>query len=76
MLVLSRDREGQIVLRTPEGRKIVLTVCDFPRSNRVRLGFDADREVEIDRLEIDKLKHPSDYPADEAKVGLGAFIRR
>ena len=47
MLVLSRKRGERIVI----GPNIELTVVDI-RGNRVRLAFDAPRDVSIHRQEI------------------------
>ncbi len=55
MLVLSRYRDERIIIRTPEGRVIRLTIVGV-MWDRVRIGIDADREVTIDRAEIDLIK--------------------
>lgn len=51
MLVLGREAQQEVVIRTPEGRTIIVVVTDF-RSNKVRLGFTADSDVIIDRAEV------------------------
>ena len=51
MLVLSRQREQSIICTTPSGERIEVTVMDI-RGDKVRLGFTADRSIEIDRSEI------------------------
>ena len=51
MLVLSRKRDEKIIMTTPSGEKIVLTVIRIDRY-RVRLGIDAPDEVTILRSEL------------------------
>jgi carbon storage regulator CsrA len=55
MLVLSRYRDEKIILTTPEGRRIVLTVVGV-MWDRVRIGVEADRDITVDREEIDVRK--------------------
>lgn len=57
MLVLRRAVDERTVIRTPEGREIVVTVIDTG-SGRVRLGFTADRDVQIDRAELLTSRRP------------------
>ena len=47
MLVLSRKESEQVVIDD----RIVVTVVEI-RGDKVRLGFDAERDVEIHRAEI------------------------
>jgi sRNA-binding carbon storage regulator CsrA len=51
MLVLGRAPGEEVVIRTPEGRVIRVQVVDG--RDRTRLGFTADREVLINRAEMD-----------------------
>lgn len=51
MLVLSRYVGDKIVLRHPDFGDIVVTLVDVDR-NKVRLGFDASRDVKIFRSEL------------------------
>lgn len=51
MLVLSRKPDEDIVIRTPEGRTIVVKVVSL-LPDKVRLGFTADTDVKIDRREL------------------------
>jgi carbon storage regulator len=51
MLVLSRHEEEQVVITTPEGREVVVTVCEL-RPGKVRLGFHADADVTVHRREV------------------------
>ena len=52
MLVLSRGVDEAITIVTPEGRRITVTVVSIVGHNKVRLGFEADPDVEIDRYEV------------------------
>lgn len=54
MLVLSRHRDEDIVITTPEGRRIRVAVVEL-RGDKVRLGFEADRDVTIHRHETQAL---------------------
>ena len=49
MLILSREKKGQIIV----GENIVITVVSIS-GNRVRLGFEAPPDVKIVRSEISK----------------------
>lgn len=51
MLVLSRKPDEDIVIKTPEGRTIVVKVVSL-LPDKVRLGFTADAAVKIDRREL------------------------
>ncbi len=54
MLVLTRKTNEQLVI----GENIVVTVVEI-RPDRVRLGFEAPREVSIHRREVyEAIKHP------------------
>lgn len=59
MLVLSRKRGEKIIL----GGTIVVTVVEVV-GNKVRLGFDAPKDIEIIRKELlDDDKDPNSRPA-------------
>jgi carbon storage regulator CsrA len=51
MLVLSRHQNESIIITTPEGRRIVVTVVDT-RIDKARIGIAADAEVIIHRSEV------------------------
>lgn len=54
MLVLSRKLHEKIVLDVPPSavsRRILVSVAEIDRG-KVRLGFEADREVKVMRLEL------------------------
>ena len=51
MLCLSRERNEAVTITTPEGRTIRVIVVE-PRGSKVRLGFQADKEVKIMRDEL------------------------
>ena len=54
MLVLSRKTKEQILLKTPQ-ETITLTVVRID-GNKIRLGIDATKNVEIVRAELEKPK--------------------
>lgn len=58
MLVLSRHRDESIIITigegVPIGTRIKLTVADI-RGDKIRLGIDAPKEVEVHREEIQVL---------------------
>lgn len=59
MLLLHRKVEEALILRY-KGKVIGRIVnCGIDR-NRVQLGIDASRELEVNREEIDLKKHPED----------------
>ncbi len=51
MLVLTRKKDEEIVITTPSGERIVMQVCEI-QGDKVRFGFRAAREVEINRKEV------------------------
>jgi carbon storage regulator CsrA len=51
MLVLSRKRDEKILMKTPQGDEIELTVVRI-EANKVRLGIKAGSEVTILRSEL------------------------
>lgn len=51
MLVLSRKKFEAVVLITPSGEKITVSVTAI-KGDKVRLGFKADDGVSIDREEV------------------------
>lgn len=57
MLILSRKLDEDIVIRTPEGRTIVIKVVRL-QPDKVRLGFTAGTDVKIDRRELLTQKEP------------------
>ena len=68
MLVLSRKKSQKLVLRVPGFEQpIVLTVVEI-RGDKVRLGYDADQGVKINREEIDRLIYANDPTPREATL--------
>lgn len=53
MLTLSRKRDEWVNLLLPDGRTIGVQLTDI-RGDRVRLGFEAPRDVKILRRELVK----------------------
>ena len=58
MLVLSRKSGESVVITTPEGREIKVTLiqCSSQYGPKARLAFAADPDVVIDREEVHKRK--------------------
>lgn len=62
MLCLSRAAKESVII-TLEGREVVVTVLEV-RGPKIRLGFQAPREVRIDRAEVaEKRKREGPRPA-------------
>lgn len=51
MLVLSRQRDEDVIITTKSGERIIVTIVDI-RGDKVRLGFTADESVAIHRREV------------------------
>lgn len=51
MLVLSRFIQERVVITTPSGERINVQVVSV-NGDKVRLGFDADVAIRIDREEV------------------------
>jgi sRNA-binding carbon storage regulator CsrA len=63
MLVITRKKDERIRITTESGEQIIITIPEIKsatseRSAKVRLGFEADRAIRIDREEnlSEKLK--------------------
>lgn len=58
MLVLSRKKDETILIKTPEGENIKITVVKIEGSNgyngRVRIGIDAPQKITVLRSELEK----------------------
>lgn len=54
MLVLTRMKDEKIVIAVGD-LEVIVTVAEI-RGDTVRLGFDAPREITIDRLEVYEAK--------------------
>lgn len=51
MLVLTRHKEEKVVITTAAGERITVMVMGLDRG-RVRLGFDASKDVTVHRKEV------------------------
>lgn len=51
MLIISRKPDESIVITTDSGDEVVISVLEIT-GQKVRLGFDADDSVTIDRAEL------------------------
>lgn len=56
MLTLTRRRGEAVVIRVGD-KKIIVTIADIASGKKVALGFVTDRDVEINRFEIDRAKY-------------------
>jgi carbon storage regulator len=67
VLILSRKQGEEVFI----GDEIRVVVIDFRGENRVRLGFIAPAEVEIDRREVreDKIRRRSNADPDPQQNG-------
>ena len=54
MLMLTRKKGERIMIKTPEGLNITVTVAKIYGQGRVQLGFNAPKEVKIIRGELNK----------------------
>jgi carbon storage regulator CsrA len=57
MLVLTRKIGASVICKTADGQEITVTVCEIfvnreTGGRRVRLGFEADKSINIRRTEI------------------------
>lgn len=61
MLVLTRMKDEQIVVRIPgRANPLVITlVCS--KADHARIGIQADKDISVDRLEIDLLKQAGSH---------------
>lgn len=69
MLVLARQHQQEVVITVPpsaDPRQIVVSVQGIGETN-VRLGFDAEPCVTIDRREVHNAKKPTTKPEGGAK---------
>jgi len=64
MLVLTRKKGEKIVVRTPHGEVIVITLGEH-QHGRTKVGIDAPRDVTVHRWEVDVAIHgpPATEPA-------------
>lgn len=51
MLVLKRYEDERVIIKTPSGELIKVMIVKTDR-NSVKVGFEADRDVTIDREEV------------------------
>ena len=70
MLILSRNANETLVITTPDGYVIDVMVCDIRDGNRVSLGIQADKAVQVWRQEVyDEIKrqeYEAKYPSKKA----------
>lgn len=52
MLVLSRHVNERVVIVLPDGRRIYVTPLDIRSGFKIRLGFDAPKDIIVDREEV------------------------
>jgi carbon storage regulator CsrA len=66
VLVLSRKKDEDILIQTPEGRVVTIRVVEIV-GDKVRLGFEAEKCVSIVRTELispKEVKHGLERPAN------------
>lgn len=56
MLVLSRKKDEQIILRIPGQEDIKITIVRIDNRNKVRLGIEADKEITVLRSELSEIR--------------------
>ena len=61
MLVLSRKKDEQIILKGENFKDIKITVVRIDNFNKVRIGIEADQEVSILRSELEERPTPADH---------------
>jgi carbon storage regulator len=54
MLVLSRMLDERVIITTPSGETIIVTLLEVRGGNKARLGFTAAKEVKVHREEVQK----------------------
>lgn len=52
MLVLSRKKDEKILVKTPSGEVISITIVRIDGLNKVRIGIEADKNVSVLRSEL------------------------
>lgn len=67
MLVLTRGKDQSTDIMTPDGYHIRVIVVEI-RGGRIRLGFEAVKEVQINRSEVQEEKGQSDVADDVSSV--------
>ena len=60
MLLYRRKRGESIVLRPDGGDPIIIKLCSVG-TVAVCIGVDCVRSCEVNRIEVDRVKHPADY---------------
>ena len=58
MLVLSRKKDEQIILRVPGHEDIKITIVRIDNRNKVRLGIEAEKEITVLRSELSEISEP------------------
>jgi carbon storage regulator len=71
MLVLSRRKNENVVIQLPDGTEIKVFVIDF-RWDKVRLGFEAPRNIVVDRSEVSELRRKREEEAGKAYPGCSS----
>ena len=54
MLTITRKRDEQIIIDDPQTDYVITITIKDVRRNQVRLGIEAPRQVQVDRLEVYK----------------------
>lgn len=61
MLVLTRMKDEQIVIRIPGRANPIVVTLVQSRVEHARIGVQADKDISVDRLEVDQLKQAGSH---------------
>lgn len=65
MLILSRHKDGQVIIGTGDDR-VTVTIIDI-RGDKVRLGIDAPKNVSVHRREVYEAIHGTEGGQNESE---------
>ena len=68
MLILQRRLDQSIVITTRSGETILVTVTEI-RGDKVRLGFDAEMGIRVNRLETEIRRREEEERHNQGAIG-------